>query len=268
MGIFSRETKEKVEINGRTFDVEMSRKPGSYAIARVSGNTIIIRVPHRLGHEAASKLFLNLKERMVKRLEREGPEATKPEYLTFYDGQILQISGNEYSVRIIEAQSGSSRSKVKDKTLTVKLSSSVGPGEQDRHVYLLSKRAITRSLLPGVSQRVNEINSQYFGSSIRKVNLRDQTGRWGSYSKKTNSIQLNFRLLFAPTDILDYVIVHELAHTKELNHSPRFWKLVAQAVPEFKEKRKWLRENGNMIGVYPKPRVEDGAFAHGLRQES
>ena len=70
---------------------------------------------------------------------------------------------------------------------------------------------------------------------------------WGSCSSKGN-INLSTRLLFAPDDVIDYVIIHELAHRIEMNHSPRFWKLVSDAMPDYKEKEKWLKVHGGKLG--------------------
>ena len=62
--------------------------------------------------------------------------------------------------------------------------------------------------------RVTELNNAHFGFELGNVKVKDQSTRWGSYSKRTNCIYLNFRLLSAPPEVLDYVIVHELAHVK------------------------------------------------------
>ena len=69
---------------------------------------------------------------------------------------------------------------------------------------------------------------------------------WGSCSEKGN-INISTRLLFAPEDVLEYVCIHELAHLIEQNHSEKFWQLVKNAMPNYQEKRKWLKENGDSI---------------------
>ncbi|MCA9386358.1 M48 family metallopeptidase, partial [Candidatus Dojkabacteria bacterium] len=66
---------------------------------------------------------------------------------------------------------------------------------------------------------------------------------WGSCSSKGN-LNFTWRLIFAPLEILDYVVVHELCHLKEQNHSQRFWDLVAEQVPDYKKKRIWLKKHG------------------------
>ncbi len=76
-----------------------------------------------------------------------------------------------------------------------------------------------------------------------RVSIRDQKTRWGSCSGKGN-LNFNWRLLMMPEDIMDYVIVHELAHRREMNHSPRFWQIVENYIPDYQKRRQWLKENG------------------------
>jgi predicted metal-dependent hydrolase len=79
-----------------------------------------------------------------------------------------------------------------------------------------------------------------FGLSVARVSIRNQRWRWGSCSR-TGHICLNWRLVAMPEWVRDYVIVHELMHLKRLDHSPKFWKLVAAACPQYQEARAWLR---------------------------
>jgi predicted metal-dependent hydrolase len=81
------------------------------------------------------------------------------------------------------------------------------------------------------------------GLIVARVTIRDQRSRWGSCSPKGH-IALNFRLLLMPPDVRDYVLIHELMHLKQANHSRRFWRLVEAACPRFREAERWLRTHG------------------------
>jgi len=81
------------------------------------------------------------------------------------------------------------------------------------------------------------------------VSVRDQRTRWGSCSP-TGTLSFSWRLLLAPYEVLDYVVVHELCHLRELNHSRRFWGLVAEARPDWRTQSGWLRVHGAQIGAY------------------
>lgn len=77
-----------------------------------------------------------------------------------------------------------------------------------------------------------------------RVSIRDQKTRWGSCSSKGN-LNFNWRLLMMPEEIMDYVIVHELAHRREMNHSQRFWRIVETYIPDYQNRLQWLKENGS-----------------------
>ena len=74
------------------------------------------------------------------------------------------------------------------------------------------------------------------------VSVRDYKSRWGSCSTK-GDVTYNWRIILAPHRIVDYVVIHELCHMLEHNHSPRYWKQVERHVPDWKERRDWLRNN-------------------------
>jgi predicted metal-dependent hydrolase len=87
------------------------------------------------------------------------------------------------------------------------------------------------------------------GVRAKHITLRDQTTRWGSCSA-TGLLSFSWRLILAPAFVLDYVAAHEVAHLREMNHGPRFWKLVAGAVPRLDEARQWLRNEGSDLHRY------------------
>ncbi len=91
-----------------------------------------------------------------------------------------------------------------------------------------------------VHRKLEEHNQQY-GFTWGKVAIRDQRSRWGSCSKKGN-LNFSYRVALLPEDLADYVIVHELCHLREFNHSPSFWALVARTIPDHKRRKAALRE--------------------------
>ena len=104
---------------------------------------------------------------------------------------------------------------------------------------------VAKDFLPYITQKVTEINAQYFKKEIKAVRLKYNHSNWGSCSTDRN-INLSTRLLFAPNPVIDYVIVHELAHLYEMNHSDRFWQIVQSVMPEYQKCEKWLKKNGNL----------------------
>jgi len=94
-------------------------------------------------------------------------------------------------------------------------------------------------------QRLTKI-SEKTGLRGRALEVKAYRARWGS-CRHDALIQLNWKLIMAPSQVIDYVIVHELSHLVHFNHSPAFWALVASHCPDFKRQRQWLKENGSLL---------------------
>ena len=88
-------------------------------------------------------------------------------------------------------------------------------------------------------KKLEKLN-EFYGFEYKKVFIRNQKSRWGSCSSRRN-LNFNYKIMFLPERHADYIIVHELCHLKEFNHSQRFWSLVSQALPEYKEIKKQLK---------------------------
>jgi len=88
--------------------------------------------------------------------------------------------------------------------------------------------------------------AEQYGFSPKNIAIRGQKTRWGSCSSNGN-LNLNWRLLLAPSEAMKYVIIHELCHLRELNHSKRFWQLVGEYCPDYRKWRKWLKDNDTTL---------------------
>lgn len=93
------------------------------------------------------------------------------------------------------------------------------------------------------------------GVTYGTITIRDQKTRWGSCSSKGN-LSFNWCLILAPPKVLDYVVVHELCHRREMNHSPRFWALVESIMPDYPARRQWLKNYGNTLKLSSSPGQE------------
>ena len=96
-----------------------------------------------------------------------------------------------------------------------------------------------------IEEMVNRY-SQTLGLNPGGIRISNALCRWGSCSSD-NHLSFSWRLIMAPCSIIDYVVVHELTHMKEKNHSMRFWGLVAKTIPDYKKQRLWLKENGHLL---------------------
>ncbi|SHK42527.1 M48 family metallopeptidase [Desulforamulus aeronauticus] len=108
-------------------------------------------------------------------------------------------------------------------------------------------RDVLESWLRHQAREVIKQRLQFFSHKLNikynQVAIKDQKTRWGSCSSQGN-LNFNYRLVMAPVPIIDYLVVHELAHLREMNHSKKFWLLVESVCPAYKAHRQWLKEHG------------------------
>jgi len=97
-----------------------------------------------------------------------------------------------------------------------------------------------------LARRVKDLAREH-PSDVRHIVIRNQRSRWGSCSRN-GTISLNWRLIQLPDPVRDYIIIHELMHLRELNHSPRFWREVEKACPAYRAAEEWLKQNSGQVG--------------------
>lgn len=142
--------------------------------------------------------------------------------------------------RLHLTQNGGAGAQFQDGVLTVPIK----PGGEARQAV---RAALVRMAVDAFHQRL-EHYAPMVGRRPGRVTIREQRTRWGSCSNLGN-LNFNWKLIMAPPQALDYVVVHELCHLFELNHSRRFWDRVAAVMPDYADQVKWLKENGHMLGV-------------------
>lgn len=113
--------------------------------------------------------------------------------------------------------------------------------EEEKHVATLGRK-FRKAAKDYIPYRV-EYFHKFTGGHYTSITIRDQKSRWGSCSSR-GTLSFNYRLMMAPPKVLDYVVVHELCHLTHMNHSPAFWEMVGDILPDYKESQKWLKEHG------------------------
>ena len=156
-------------------------------------------------------------------------------------GRPIPLGGTLHRVVVDAAPAGRRRSCVKhedaaEPTLRVELA------RGDERPLAAVLEPWLRSQARAAVERRLAIRARDVGAVPGAVTLRDQRSRWGSASRR-GTLSFSWRLVLAPPAVMDYVVVHELAHLVEFGHSVRFWRLVRSVVPEAERHRRWLREH-------------------------
>jgi predicted metal-dependent hydrolase len=156
--------------------------------------------------------------------------------LEWHVGTAILLRGIEAMLRVEERPSG--RVLVLDGERV-----RVEPGQRNLRpaAEVALRRIAARELLP----RLRELAARH-GLTVARATIRNQRSRWGSCSR-AGTIALNFRLIQMPPAIAEYVLLHELMHLRQQNHSRRYWRLVEEVCPDFRDAERWLRQQGRSL---------------------
>ncbi len=157
-------------------------------------------------------------------------------------GKNILYRGHEYQVEVQAKKTAACKVEIEDGKMVVMLDE--GSGKDSAVVLERWLRSMARLL---INQRIRVVNN-VLKLRFNRVAIRGQKTRWGSCSRLGN-LNFNWRLIMAPLPVMDYVVVHELLHLVEPNHSKKFWDLVENACPDYKSCREWLKKNGHRLNI-------------------
>jgi predicted metal-dependent hydrolase len=205
---------------------------------RIKNGAVVLKLSRftfgRSRDEMVSK-FLKWAEKKLKKVK-------KSDYgdQTFENGTSIVTHNKVYELKV-NVSDGRRKCKLTDGGV-IEVSAN-----KKSEVRELVEKTIIKDQTPYLMEVIEELNQLYFQKKYNLVRFKRISSRFGSCSSKGN-INIALRLLFSPKEIFKYVCIHELAHLKEMNHSKSFWALVEEAMPEYKDAEKWLRDNGFMLG--------------------
>ena len=213
--------------------------------ASIGKKAVILRFPLLLSNSQREKQLVHFYKWIETQFEQHENLQARFFGREYRDGDQLVVGEKTYVIKIAKTENKNHSAKLTNGIIQLKLSTGASDSNLTKSTKLLLSRVIAKDLLPLISRRVNELNKLYFNHEIKNIRLKYNQSNWGSCSSRGN-INLSTRLLFAPQDVIDYVIVHELAHFLEMNHSSRFWKIISEVMPDYKSKEKWLKQNGHL----------------------
>lgn len=238
-----------IEVDGKQVPLDIYKEWRSSVRIAVAKKSLILRVPKVIPDMMLKTHIDWAKEWLEKQLIKKPNLLDRYETVVYQDGDLIHITGKSYNLAIlVEDRKTNSGNLRGENYLVMKINRSLTEEQKQSVIVKLIRRLIAKDQTPDVAERIKEINDVYFQKPIKNVKLKYNTSNWGSCSSDSN-INISTRLLLAPRDVQDYVFIHELAHLEELNHSPRFWKIVKDVMPDYKDKEKWLSKNGHLCRI-------------------
>ncbi len=239
-----RTLKGLIHIEGVALPVHVALDLASGHYYSLSARRISLRLPITAGEGMIREYLHIVQEWVVQQFEKH--PNYREAYLgkQFQDGETVLVGERRYTLSLLLKDRATSTAKLVGDTICLELNAQLNSWQRTRTAKTLLSRIVAKDFQVEISQRVEAMNARTFRQPIRSVNLKYNHSNWGSCSRAGN-VNLSTRLLFAPIPVQDYVILHELAHLIEMNHSDRFWALVERHMPNYQEAEKWLKVNRN-----------------------
>jgi len=229
------ERRELLKIEGRAVEVSVKLNPRARRLivkVHPSSGEVSVIAPSKRALERALEFARGQSDWIARQLARV------PSRVALVPGARLPLRGVEHT--IAHAESGPVWIDEDVPVIRVGGRAEHAP----RRVLDFLKRLARRTL----EARAIELAAK-LGSRPKRITVRDTFSRWGSCST-ARSLSFSWRLILAPSYVLDYVVAHEVAHLREMNHGPRFWQLVRELVGDVKRPQGWLRQHGAGLHRY------------------
>jgi predicted metal-dependent hydrolase len=222
--------------------VEVRRHPGARRLTlRVSRTrrAVIVTLPVQCDLDEAGYFLHRNIDWVRERLD------SLPDPVPFKDSAVMPLRGKPH--RIVFTGRGSKKWSISVRNSN-NVYSEIRVGGAVNHAPRRLKDWLCQAARSDLQERV-DWHTKRLGIRAKKIAVRDQSSRWGSCST-TGVLSFSWRLIMAPPRILDYVAAHEVAHLLEMNHGPKFWAIVARAVPDLDEAKRWLQVYGMDLHRY------------------
>jgi len=197
---------------------------------------LIVRVPYSISEKLIKKVIHEKRLWILKKQEQAKEKYKKVYSKEFVNGEGFLFLGNSYKLYIVDNCEFSLIFNNENFFLSKKFLNKA----KDVFIKWYKEQSYKKFL-----ERV-EFYSKVSGITYNKLKITNARKRWGSCSSKGN-LNFTWRLIMAPLQVIDYVIVHELVHIKEKNHSKNFWNNVRIILPYYKTQKKWLKKNGHLL---------------------
>lgn len=218
--------------NGETILYHLERRPRRTIGLKVTDDGLVVHAPKRIFDFQLHQILAEKSKWIMDKLEARKQNYVPP--LQWTDGELLQLHGNLIELKVLQSPKNK-QPEFSNNVLTI----TSPEANNDEVIARKVTQWYKKQAMPDFARRL-EIFAAKLGVKTPPLSLSNAQSRWGSCSSR-GDVRLNWRLLQAPPHIINYVICHELAHLKEMNHSAKFWVIVAQLFPDYKRAEKELK---------------------------
>ena len=236
--------KRKIQIDENVHNVNIYYERRRTSRISITKNGINIRVPRYISKDEQESHIQEFLVWAAKKI-REKPIEKDNKIYSHLD--LLRTHSKTYQIHIEVRDSIKNFTKIEGNRIYFKIASHYNFKKRQRHISKQLQKHLARNHHQDLLYLVKRLNSEHFSNELGKISWKYTKSRWGICKIDKKEIEISTKLLLAPKEILEYVIIHELAHLIKGNHSKRFWNIVRSIDPNYKQKIKWLNVNGDSL---------------------
>lgn len=240
---------KNIIIDGRHLSYKLTKsRRKSLAIIIKPDGSLHVKAPNFVSGKQIEGYILKKSNWILKTLDRFSKQEAETDAdfrkdKLFISGDILSFMGKDYTLTVNNSDEKRSFVRINEIDSEIILKT----GRINDFDY---KRAILEAWFRVMAKEVINEKADYFSRLLsvtyNDIRIKEQKSLWGSCSSRGN-LNFNWRIIMAPEDVIDYLVIHELCHRRFMNHSLDFWASVGSAMPDYKSKRKWLKDNSRML---------------------
>lgn len=221
--------------------VRSKRKTVAISVSEEKG--IVVKLPDFFPMRELDKMILQKADWIAEKYEEAAVKQKVKPVHEFCSGEEFYYRGKALILNLI-VNADRKRIMVRKQAGKLLVVSPAADREVIRDAIIKWYREQARELL---TDKVSYYR-QFINKPIGEIRIKEQKSRWGSCSARGN-LNFNWKIIMAPDEIIDYLVVHELCHLLHMNHSKEFWQSVGSILPDYKSRKSWLKENGVLLNL-------------------
>lgn len=222
--------------------IKSNRK--SIEIRLKSNGQVIIKGPKHMLKDQCEKILEQKWDWILENLQKFNERQSQENHRQYKDKEVFNILGEKVTIKLLRQSLNTSKLK---KLSGEWIFSIPEDWDKEKIIEVLISHFKT-SLKQYLETRIRYYEPM-FSKKVKSLTIRNQSTKWGSCSSK-QGLNFNYRLIFAPLEIIDYLVVHEMSHLEHMNHSKSYWKKVCSVMSDYEKKDQWLKNNGHKLSVY------------------
>jgi len=237
--------KRRIVVGTTIYNVFIDEERRNSFKVSITKRGINIRVPKGLKKAEKEPQIQEFLDWAIKKIKQDPPKKEKKK--TYAHNDLVRTHSRIYKLDIEIRSSEKNFAKISNNIIILKIADHHEEEARQKYISKQLQKLLKNNHAQELHERVHNLNRLHFGKKLGKISYRHTISRWGVCKMEEKEIELSTKLLLAPQAVLDYVIIHELAHLIEPNHSKRFWNIVKSVDPNYKQKIKWLKDHGEKL---------------------